>query len=338
MNFKQNWRQNFKDKHWLLLGTAIGLGCALLWQVGTWKPLERSAYNTLMRSQTLPIFPQRQWDNRIAVIAIDEASIREYGRYPWSRNHYVDLLTQLSFAPPAAIGFDVIFSEPTEQDATLAQEMQFAGNVAIAQAIDREMQPIEVLQEFTDVARLGHIVARPDPDSIIRKGITYIGDMPSLSVAMLQIYQDTVAQTLTAPGEAIAPIQVTLPEPVAAGEEGWEWLHWKRPSVDFPTYSFSDVAEGRLEPDVFANKLVLVGITATGFDPMETPFELTPPSAAVYLHGAMLDNFLTDSFLRRSPNLLTLVGLICLAPATMLSLIPQNLRGRLAFLCLALVK
>ena len=97
------------------------------------------------------------------------------------------------------ITFDVIFSEPTAYDAVLAEEMMFGGNVAIAQAIRKDLEPIEVLPEFTEVAKLGHIVARPDPDGIIREGISYIGDFPSLSVAMLEIYQDTLDLTLSAP-------------------------------------------------------------------------------------------------------------------------------------------
>ncbi|MGB2926391.1 MAG: adenylate/guanylate cyclase domain-containing protein [Limnothrix sp.] len=324
-------------KPWLWLGGAIGLGCALLWQGGAWDSLERSAYNTLVRAQTLSIFPEKAWDDRVVAIAIDEKSIAEYGRFPWERSRYISLLENLSFAPPAAIGFDVIFSEPTQHDALLAEEMFFAGNVAIAQAIRKDLEPIEVLPEFTEAATLGHIVARPDSDSIIREGISYIGDFPSLSVAMLQLYKETLDSTLTAPNEDLYTVDFVLPEPVARGEERLHTLNWQRPSTEFQTYSFSDVAEGRLDPEIFANKLVLVGITASGFDPLQTPFELTPPSSAVYMHAVMLDNFLTNSFLRRSPHWLNLSGLFLLAPLTMAVLITQNLRGRLIILSLALV-
>ncbi len=324
-------------KPWLWLGGIVGVSCAALWQFGAWETLERAAYNTLVRSQNLPIFPEQQWDDRVVVIAIDEPSIEAYGRFPWERSHYTDLLAQLSFAPPAAIGFDVIFSEPTAYDAVLAEEMMFGGNVAIAQAIRKDLEPIEVLPAFTEVAKLGHIVARPDPDGIIREGISYIGDFPSLSVAMLEIYQDTLDLTLSAPEAELDQIFLDLPEPVAQGKEQHHTLNWKRPSADFPTYSFSEVASGNLDPEIFANKLVLIGITATGFDPLQTPFELTPPSSAVYLHAVMVDNFLTDSFLRRSPQILTLAALLLIAPATMFILTPLNLRGRLLFLALAFV-
>ncbi|AFY37795.1 adenylate/guanylate cyclase with Chase sensor [[Leptolyngbya] sp. PCC 7376] len=325
---------NLQVKPWAWLGGIIGVSCAALWQFGAWETLERSAYNTLVRSQDLPIFPEQQWDDRVVVIAIDEPSIETYGRFPWERSYYTDLLTNLSFAPPAAIGFDVIFSEPTEYDAAFAEEMMFGGNVAIAQAIRKNLEPIEVLPAFTEVTKLGHIVARPDPDSIIREGISYIGDFPSLSVAMLEIYRDTLDLTISAPEEELEGIFFDLPNPIAAGKEKLHTLNWKRPSADFPTYSFSDVASGNLDPEIFANKLVLIGITATGFDPLQTPFELTPPSSAVYLHAVMLDNFLTDSFLRRSPQWLTLSGLLLLAPTAMFVLTPLNLRGRLFVLAL----
>ena len=322
-------------KPWMWLGGAVSVLCTVLWQGGAWEPLERPAYNTLMRSQQLPIFPEQQWDDRVVVIAIDEDSIDDIGRFPWKRSFYTDLLVNLSSAQPAAIGFDVILSEPTEHDAAFAESMLFGGNVAIAQAIRKNLEPIDVLQEFTDVSWLGHIVARPEADGIIREGISYIGDFPSLSVTMLQIYEASLDQTISAPGEELEKLFFDLPEPIARGEEQLHTLNWKRPSADFPTYSFSDVVNEELDPAIFTNKLVLIGITATGFDPLQTPYEFTPPSSAVYLHAVMLDNFLTDSFLRRSPYVLTLIGLLCLASVTMFVLTPLNLSNRLLALGVA---
>lgn len=327
----------FQLKPWVWLGGTVGLCCATLWQLGAWEPLERPAYNTLMRSQQWSIFPDKQWDNRVVVIAIDEDSIETFGRFPWERSLYTDLLTNLSFAQPAAVGFDVILSEPTEHDALLAEEMLFSGNVVLAQAIRKNLEPIDVLPEFTEVAWLGHIVARSEADGIIRDGISYIGDFPSLSVAMLNIYEDSLDRTISAPGAELERLFFDLPEPIARGEERNHGLNWKRPSADFPTYSFSEVVKGELDPEIFTNKLVLVGITATGFDPLQTPFELTPPASAVYLHAVMLDNFLTDSFLWRSPPQLTLISLLLLAPTTMFVLTPLRLRGRLLTLALALI-
>jgi adenylate cyclase len=52
-------------------------------------------------------------DARIVIVDIDEKSLVEVGRWPWSRDIIAQLVTQLGDAYQSkAIGFDVIFSEP----------------------------------------------------------------------------------------------------------------------------------------------------------------------------------------------------------------------------------
>jgi len=54
-----------------------------------------------------------QLDSRIAIVDIDEKSLTEVGRYPWSRNVIADLVTNLTEHYHAkAVGFDIQFSEP----------------------------------------------------------------------------------------------------------------------------------------------------------------------------------------------------------------------------------
>lgn len=55
----------------------------------------------------------RQLDQRIAIVDIDEKSLLEVGRFPWSRDIIADLVTQLTdHYHVKAVGFDVQFSEP----------------------------------------------------------------------------------------------------------------------------------------------------------------------------------------------------------------------------------
>lgn len=49
--------------------------------------------------------------NDIIIIAIDEYSLSEIGRWPWPREVHARLINRLATEKPAAIGFDVIFSE-----------------------------------------------------------------------------------------------------------------------------------------------------------------------------------------------------------------------------------
>lgn len=54
----------------------------------------------------------RQFDEQVVIIDIDEKSMREQGRYPWSRSKVSELVTKLMDAGVIVIGFDVFFSEP----------------------------------------------------------------------------------------------------------------------------------------------------------------------------------------------------------------------------------
>ena len=49
---------------------------------------------------------------QVAIVAIDEASVRAVGRWPWSRAVLADLVRRLDQAGAAAIAFDVLISEP----------------------------------------------------------------------------------------------------------------------------------------------------------------------------------------------------------------------------------
>ena len=59
-------------------------------------------------------------DRQVFVIDIDESSLAalasEYGRWPWSRSVMADFIEYLSIAEPAAIGIDVIYSDPDLND------------------------------------------------------------------------------------------------------------------------------------------------------------------------------------------------------------------------------
>ncbi|MGL1446992.1 CHASE2 domain-containing protein, partial [Vibrio parahaemolyticus] len=52
-------------------------------------------------------------DPRIVIVDIDERSINELGRWPWSRDLVAKLVEQMTQAYQAqSVGFDVVFAEP----------------------------------------------------------------------------------------------------------------------------------------------------------------------------------------------------------------------------------
>jgi len=80
-------------------------------------------------------------DDRVAILDIDEASLKSVGRWPWSRDKMTALVEQLfDRYGVAAVGFDVVFAEPDTSSglATLKQLAQhdLASNRAFRTALD----------------------------------------------------------------------------------------------------------------------------------------------------------------------------------------------------------
>ncbi|MGQ2969340.1 MAG: CHASE2 domain-containing protein [Allorhizobium sp.] len=72
--------------------------------------------------------PRDATDPPVAVIDIDEASIGTLGQWPWSRRTVAEIVTRASGLGAAAIGFDIVFSEPDRTaPARLVEEMRRQG-------------------------------------------------------------------------------------------------------------------------------------------------------------------------------------------------------------------
>lgn len=64
----------------------------------------------------------------LVIVAIDDASLKELGRWPWSRRYISRFLEKMHQAKAKVIGFDIIFAEKEEQqglDLILRLEQQF---------------------------------------------------------------------------------------------------------------------------------------------------------------------------------------------------------------------
>jgi class 3 adenylate cyclase/CHASE2 domain-containing sensor protein len=280
-----------------LIATLLALG---VWQLGAWRPFERFSYNFLFKvRETLPY---ANWDSRIAVIAIDEASLKRYGRFPWPRDRYTELLRVLESVQPAVVGFDILFSEPTSEDASLASAIADSGNVVLAIATDKQGYQLNLAPQFANISGQGHIYHQSDPDGITRRSHLYLGQYPAFGLTIVQMYDSVVSNTIHGANSPALARPLFLPKPNPNQKEHLEWINWIRNTEDVPTYSFVDVLDGKVEAATFKNKLVLVGTTATGLDPLQTPVNQVPPTVGVYFQAAIIDNLLNNRFLQKFPD------------------------------------
>ena len=315
-NLKKNQLINLRqyiitNPPWMTGALASLMSVAML-QLGMWKPLEYLGYNTLFEIRESGIWPNPGWDQRIAVIAIERHSLQEYGQFPWPRNRYAELLSALKKSPPTAVGFDILFLDPSPKDDLLAAAIAANGKVVLAGTIKEE--PVASLQAAA--AAVGHIAHEADSDGISRESKIFLDGIPNFGLAMTHRYNAANPQN-----------PVLLPQ--SKNKQAKKvWVNWPGPTKNLPTYAFVDVVQGRIPADALTNKLVLVGIVATGFDPISSPLDRN--TAGVYLYAALIDNLLNQRLLQRLPILAEMLLLFGIGPLTGWVLWNRGVRARIA--------
>ena len=70
----------------------------------------------------------------ITIVMVDEKSIAEIGRWPWTRDIQADLVNKISAGNPKVIGIDIMYTERENSipDGKLASAFKKAGNVVLA--------------------------------------------------------------------------------------------------------------------------------------------------------------------------------------------------------------
>jgi CHASE2 domain-containing sensor protein len=115
----------------LITSGLIAAGTGLL----TWVGLSAGIFQNTQLRLTDGLFPAVGADPRIVIVAADERSLDEFGRWPWDRSVHAQLIDGLRRQGAALIGYDVTFSEPSEDpaaDAGLARAVREAGNVVLS--------------------------------------------------------------------------------------------------------------------------------------------------------------------------------------------------------------
>ncbi len=269
-----NWRCG--ELGWRVFpGALVALTVAAAAHLGALQPLEYIAYTALFQLRG-----ESTWDDRVVVIAIDEASMVQIGQFPINRQRYVQALDILTQAEATSVIFDILWVEATPQDTLLAKAINRHQSVVLPQAWDGTGFPLLPQPQLSEAAiGMGHVLKREDADGICRQVMAEINGIPALSIMALQ------SRALTTEGIKL-PTSKTL------------WVNWAKPSRHIPTYSFSEVLAGKIAPSALRNKIVIIGATAAGLDPLTTPFDRTPPSQGVYLQATLINNLLQNNLLQ----------------------------------------
>ena len=131
-------RRPFWRADWFI-GAAIVAAVFILWKsTGVFESLERRFYD-IASSQS-----SRQPSDRIAVIAIDDQSIANIGRWPWPRDVHAELIDKLAAAKAKTIAYNTFFFEPqTDRGLVFIRKIRetLAGAGAWSEAITTRVGP-----------------------------------------------------------------------------------------------------------------------------------------------------------------------------------------------------
>lgn len=280
---------------WLGIG-CLGIVVILLCSLGRLSAsVDHLVYDRFLSLHAQPLLRD------IVVLEIDNASIAQLGRWPWPRSVHAKLLEQIAKAKPAAVIYDVLFTEANPQDAELARAIALSPTYlpVLLTAPDSGgrravVEPVAPLARAA--AGLGHINLEVDSDGIVRSVAQYEGDAgsrwPQLMVPVAQAFEHGALHLNGGqPGHAST-------EAVAAPDDGGEGrflIPFGRNAQSYPKLSFASVLAGEVAPDQLRGRIVLIGVTASGlYDRFATPVsgELGP-LPGVYIHANVLDTLLT---------------------------------------------
>ncbi|RKR38743.1 CHASE2 domain-containing protein [Paraburkholderia sp. BL17N1] len=239
----------------------------------------------------------------IVVIEIDNASIAQLGRWPWPRSVHAKLLEQIAGAKPAAVIYDVLFTEANPQDADLARAIALSPTYLpiLLTAPDDSgrrvvVEPVAPLAHAA--AGLGHINLEVDSDGIVRSVARYEGDAdarwPQLMVPVARAVEHGSLHLIGSPRGPALHAAETDSSADDAGE-GRFLIPFGHNAQNYTKLSFARVLAGNVTPEQLRGRIVLIGVTASGlYDRFATPVsgELGP-LPGVYIHANVLDTLLT---------------------------------------------
>lgn len=219
--------------------------------------------------------------NNIIIVAIDDKSIQEIGRWPWNREVYAPFLIATDQA--RVIAFDIAFFEPTHQDGVLSGAMRDFGNTILAIEYDYERNlTLGPTAQFKNITA-AYINVQTDPDGIVRRVSSTLENNDTFSAAI---------------AKKIAP--VSPPEQIL--------VNFAKP---YRKISFSDIVNGKTEPQQFKDKIILVGATAPNLhDDYLVPISSGKRMSGVEFHANAVQTILTKKYLEHEPTWLVIISIL----------------------------
>jgi adenylate cyclase len=272
----------------------------------------------------------------IVIVGIDDETLQTFGKWSdWTRDLHAQALDNLAAAGAQVIGLDILFVDKSRNDEKLVTAVANAGNVVVGMEgtriltgdgegyiFDRFVVPIlPILNVATDI---GHVNVIPDSDGKVRRLPLVVRDQegyyyPSFSLAVLY----TMAN-MPLPDTYVREkgnLHLLLRD-VPVDKYYNLRINYSPEAADRPYLSYGDVITGDFDPSVVKNKIVIIGMTATGeLDTWEIPTS-SEKVPGVFIQAAAMDTILRSNFLSEISTLSDL-GIMLLITAIVALVLPR---------------
>jgi len=256
------------------------------------------------------LFVDRAPHEDIQIIAIDDASLQEIGRWPWDREKIAELVNQISKGSPKVLGIDInfpesapgdeVFSASLEQDFPIILpeeaiiEIPAAKNAAGPLVARDVLSPVNII---ADKAELGITNTPPDRDGIVRKIPEKVIDLDG---NYIKSFASKIADYASA--EKIDTLTDNL---------GRVTVNYIGGAGAYPNIASRDVFKEDFNYGVFKDKIVLVGATAPDLhDAWLTPTAKSEPMPGIEIHANLVQTILDQKFINTAPGWVTFVTIL----------------------------
>lgn len=237
--------------------------------------------------------------DRILLVTIDDRSIAALGRWPWPRDVHARMLRRLATAHPAAIAYDIFFTEPgrPSNDAELAKAAGSAGTVLLPVLFDapgHDGRPIDLTPPIAPIADaaagLGQVALLPDDDGTARTAMLSIPvdgrPWPHLMELAYRLAEHHASPAFRR--AALSGYPVAIPFQPATG--------------GFRSVSFASMLAGEVPSAFVRDHIVLIGVTAGGLgDRYRVPLRQGGTMAGIEIQANLLNDLLADRLVHVLP-------------------------------------
>jgi CHASE2 domain-containing sensor protein len=282
MNLKPStrfWNQIYqKTKGWHrgVLPGLVMVSCVVVARAsGSLQILEWIAFDALLRSR-----PAEQIDPTIVIIGINETDIKTIGKYPIPDRDLAKALKIVQAAKPRVIGLDLFRDLAARSDRSeLAKIFKTSPNlIGIEASLGRQTALTVKPPPELPPEQIGIVDVILDSDGKLRRSLlaskVESGEIKyALGLRLADLYLRPEGIQLSHGNRAADPISfgsLVLPRfrsstggYINAKSGGNQMLlNYRNHPQPFRTVSFTDVWAGKINPDVFRDRIVIMGMTA----------------------------------------------------------------------------